>query len=51
VNGEQAKLLLHYYIFHNLATLKKLAYLSTPKFLTGRHYSDEEISWHLKEII
>jgi hypothetical protein len=37
--------------FHIFATLEKHAYLSTPKFLAGYHYIEEEISQHLKKIV
>jgi hypothetical protein len=50
VNGEQAKLLLHYCI-SLFCYIGKPAYLSMPKFLAGCHYNEEEISWHLKKKI
>jgi hypothetical protein len=50
VNGEQAKLLLHYYI-SKFCYIGKPAYLSMPKFLAGCHYNEEEFRWHLKKKI
>jgi hypothetical protein len=50
VNGEQAKLLLHYCI-SKFCYIGKTAYLSMPKFLAGCHYNEEEISWHLQKNI
>jgi hypothetical protein len=50
VNGKHAKLLLHYCI-SQFCYIGKPAYLSTPKFLTGCHYDEEEISRHLKQNI
>jgi hypothetical protein len=47
VNGEQAKLLLHYCISY-FYYIEKPAYLSMPKCLAGCHYNEEEISRHLK---
>jgi hypothetical protein len=47
VNGEQAKLLLHYCI-SLFYYIEKPAYLSMPKFLAGCHYNEEEISRQLK---
>jgi hypothetical protein len=47
VNGEHAKLLLHYCI-SEYCYIGKPAYLSMPKFLAGRHYNEEEIIRHLK---
>jgi hypothetical protein len=49
VNGEQAKLLLHYCI-SQFYYIGKPAYLSVPKFLAGCHYNEEELSRHLKKI-
>jgi hypothetical protein len=48
VNGEHAKLLLHYCI-SNFCYIGKPAYLSMPKFLADCHYNEEEISRHLKK--
>jgi ABC-type phosphate transport system auxiliary subunit len=48
VDGEQAKLLLHYCI-SSFCYIGKPAYLSMPKFLAGCHYNEEEISRHLKK--
>jgi hypothetical protein len=48
VNGEQAKLLLHYCI-SQFRYIGKPAYLSMPKFLASCHYNEEEISRHLKK--
>ena len=50
VDGEHAKLLLHYRILE-FCYIGKLAYLSMPKFLIGCHYNEEEISRHLKRNI
>ena len=50
VNGEHAKLLLHYCI-SQLSYIGKPVYLSMPKFLANCHYIEEEISWHLKNNI
>jgi hypothetical protein len=48
VNGERAKLCF-IIAFHNFATLKNRLTLSMPRFLACCHYSEEEISWHLKK--
>jgi hypothetical protein len=50
VNGEHAKLLLHYCI-SLFCYIEKSAHLSMPKFLTGCHYNEEEISRQLKKSI
>jgi hypothetical protein len=50
VNGEQAKLLLHYCI-SQFCYIGKPAYLSRTKFLASCHYNEEEISQHLKKEI
>jgi hypothetical protein len=49
VNGEHAKLLLHYCI-SKFRYIGNPAYLSMPKFLASCHHNEEEISWHLKKI-
>jgi len=50
VNGEQAKLWLHYCILY-FCYIGEPAYLSIPKFLASCHYNEEEISWHLRKNI
>ena len=50
MNDKQAKLLLHYCISW-FCYIGKPAYLSTPKFLAGCHYNEEEISRQLKNMI
>ena len=42
--------MLHYCI-SKFRYIGKLAYLRMPKFLTGCHYSEEEINGHLKQHI
>jgi hypothetical protein len=49
-NDKHVKLLLHYCISKK-NYIGKLAYLSMPKFWTGCHYNEEDISRCLKNII